>query len=224
MPDNEHTNINASRENTQEVTDFAHADKNSHFAPDGALAVVLVDYDNLKPIDERATKDVTDNLIQIREWIAVALPSVPIKVKEVSLRIYGGWTDEKGAMTLRANWALASLSKIRGLVNGVRYLPLLPTSIAAKVIRLKGLYRLSRAVPEQKMVDTLMAVDALHYCEGEPIVLAIATDDDDLVPVLLAASEKPCKACCLFRFRKKGEAINDAALEAQGVHVVSFVE
>jgi len=185
-------------------------------------AIVLVDYDNIRPIAEQATNDAADNLIRIREWIADALTQIPVKVNEVSLRIYGGWTDEQGTLTRKGNWVLASLSNVRGLLNGVRYLPYLPISIAAKQLRLKGLYRTNRSLPEQKMVDTLMAVDALHFCEGEPVVLAIATDDDDLVPVLLAASMKHCKACCLLRFRRKGEALNDEALDDQGVRVIKL--
>ncbi|HEX2830375.1 MAG TPA: hypothetical protein VHP37_28820 [Burkholderiales bacterium] len=185
-------------------------------------AVVLVDYDNIKPSDEITTKDAADNLIQIRAWVDQALAQLPVRIREVQFRIYGGWTDERGGFTRRGNWVLASLSHVRGLLSGVRYLPALPTSIAAKQLRLRGLYRSAGAAMIQKMVDTLMAVDAMHFCESEPIVLAIATDDDDLVPALMAASikTKVCKVCCLLRVRATGAAINDDGLQAEGVRIV----
>src|SRR5688572_19906183 len=109
-----------------------------------APAVVLVDYDNIKPIaQETGSDDVAENLVQLRELIASALKQVPSKVEEVVLRVYGGWTDERGTMTRRGNWMLATIGRVRGLANGIRFIPTMAVSPAVRQLRLKGLYRVN---------------------------------------------------------------------------------
>jgi hypothetical protein len=71
------------------------------------------------------------------------------------------------------------------------------------------------------MVDTLIAVDMLHYTNfNPPVSLALVTDDDDLVPALLAASLQSISACCLLRQRDVGHGLNDDHLLMQNIHIV----
>jgi hypothetical protein len=170
---------------------------------------VLADYDNCKLIqNERTRNDVEYNIHHLSETIFEMFSHDSQEIKEIRLRLYGGWISQEGAYTPRAEMLLSCLSDIRGLKNGIRMIPELATGLAKYCTEnLIGLLRTDRNPPQQKMVDTLITVDALHLSKENNI--AIVTDDDDLVPGAIAVSASGNGPIYLVRRRMEGKGRND---------------
>lgn len=184
-------------------------------------AIALLDYDNIvDPRTEHGALDVEANLLALRTTLVTHCQHVVIGLRELNLRIYGGWLTDRGQYTQRGEWLLKYGSIVRGRVEGVRVLPELATSIAAcRSMQLIGSYRKRGTSPVQKMVDTMMAVDALHYVESDAQLVAIVSDDDDLVPPALAAVSKRRAYVHLVRRRCAGHGINDVTCMRFGVTI-----
>lgn len=182
--------------------------------------ISLVDYDNVCIQRNTTPADVVLNLSEILNNLRHALDAHAFQADELSVRLYGGWIDEKGRYTRVAEWILAELPNQRGLRNGVRMLPRLVTSLApGPVVSLVGTYRIDSKRPRQKMVDSMLVVDALHFAEAEGQALIMASDDDDFVPVALATStDAPGSITLLWlRLRNPGDGINDGLLRRNSV-------
>lgn len=180
-------------------------------------ATVLVDYDNcrLSP-REFAPQDVEHNLISItRAIIDICRRDMP-SVSELRLRFYGGWISQDGLYTSRAEQLLRSLDVVRGLVDGMRLIPELATGLSRYCTEnLIGLVRTDRNPVQQKMVDTLITVDALHVSQES--IIAIVSDDDDLVPGAIGVSASGNGPVHLIRRRAEGRGKNDSLCRRVGV-------
>lgn len=71
--------------------------------------VALVDYDNVKRSDDRSLSDAADNLDEILETLASTVAVE--QVTELRVWVYGGWIDERGLYTQRADWLFSRLLK-----------------------------------------------------------------------------------------------------------------
>ena len=68
-------------------------------------AVILVDYDNVKLIrDERTAGDVANNLADVVPASVVEAKRAFGDITEIAFRLYGGWVDEKGVHSYKAQW------------------------------------------------------------------------------------------------------------------------
>lgn len=74
-----------------------------------------------------------------------------------------------------------------------------------------------RAGYEQKMVDGMLACDALYAAEQAQTCVGIVTNDDDLLPGALSAHAIHPQAVVWMRTREVGSAMNDAALLNEGL-------
>jgi hypothetical protein len=79
---------------------------------------VLIDYDNVRGQRERSRLDASMNLEDLIENLIVALRRVVPDVKELHIRLYGGWVDERGQFSHVANWITAALEDQRGIRGG----------------------------------------------------------------------------------------------------------
>src|SRR6266545_2552084 len=94
-------------------------------------AVILVDYDNVRLIrDERTAGDVANNLADVVPASVIETIQTFGSVKEVTFRLYGGWIDEKGVQSLKAQWLLTALAWYRGRLSGTIVKPSMVTSLA----------------------------------------------------------------------------------------------
>lgn len=184
-------------------------------------AIVLVDYDNVRPVQRETNADIVEiNLLKVADGVSDAVKNVTRSVSELHLRLYGGWTLANGRFSDRGNWLFRRISAARGLRNGIRILPEVALSIAKRQERrLLGLLRVRRDSQEQKMVDAMLCVDLLHYATVSDGPIFVATDDDDIVPALLAVEVDKCEAVCVLRHRESGIALNDDHLRACRVRV-----
>lgn len=178
---------------------------------------VLVDYDNVKSRRERNQLDVQTNLQSLVEEVQQVVSSVLPGVKEIRLRLYGGWRDERGSPSRNATWLASVIGQVRGRRNGVRILPTIVVSLLCRPSRdLLGTVRYSARLARQKMVDAMLSVDVVHLADGANHVV-IVSDDDDLVPGCMAAACRASQPTHLLRRRRGGTGLNDEALIDCGV-------
>jgi hypothetical protein len=146
--------------------------------------IVLVDYDNVKPVRrDRTPADADYNVGMIVEAIArIRAYSFP-QFKDVRIRLYGGWTDINGVVLEMATWIERAANQVRGRRLGGRLTAELALGLFdSDYGRLKGLYRDGG----QKMVDTLIVSDAVRITLSYEAKVLFVSDDEDMLPGLLA--------------------------------------
>ena len=84
---------------------------------------------------------------------------------------------------------------------------------------LKGMFRFIPPPPRQKMIDTIISCDAMFVSHDKNEIIAIVSDDDDLIPAFLSASGNHCDAVVLIRKRPVGKGINDMKLIRKGLTI-----
>lgn len=189
-------------------------------------AVILVDYDNVKSIqDERTAGDVANNLADVVP-LSIAEATRVFGVKEVVFRAYGGWVDERGVHSYKAQWLLTGLAWYRGRHSGAIVKPSLVTALACRSMdTLLGTVRRAGPRYQQKMVDAMIVVDAIHYARDEGAPVMVFSDDEDLLPAALAtASMAPLTPFHWLRRRGIGSALNDVLLKRAKISVGSVSE
>lgn len=183
-----------------------------------AVAVALVDYDNVKVLPDNTKGNVVENLSELVPRLVAAARAMNAAVAELTVRLYGGWRDERGQYSRNAEWTLAALSWYRGRHTGVIVKPSLAMSIAAvSHIPITGTLRGWPKDPRQKMVDCMIAVDALEFARQPLFSVLLASDDDDLVPAALAAAATRARSLVWLRKRREGQGVNDRLLTRAGV-------
>lgn len=178
-------------------------------------AVAVVDFSNLCPAP-RSDLDVYDGLNAIDRVVRQAMKQYWPRVTDLHLRLYGGWLFRNGRSTRQWEWALPHLADFHTRRDGLRVEPELAHSSAwCPGTRILGTFRPAREVDPgeppratQKMVDSLIVADSLRYSlEGKPTVLV--SDDDDVLPGLLAAIARPTRSMIWLRKRAPGQSCND---------------
>lgn len=180
-----------------------------------------MDFDNVMAVSSNQSAfEIEFGLSEIVSATLAYIQSCQSAVNELHIRLYGGWLDESGSFTLRGQHVSQSLSTVRGLRSGVRVMPALTIALAAfPSHRLNGTLR---SYPSgrngQKMVDTMMAIDAVYLADKEYDLMLLLSDDDDLLPAAITAS---CRrqndgSVHLLRKRPLGRGLNDAACSASG--------
>ena len=166
----------------------------------------FVDYDNVKPLrKERQLVDVEDNIEEIvRVLTSMSRVAFP-RCNELIVRLYGGWTDSANTHTAAGRWIYAAAAGIRGRRNGLRVRPEVAVSnLHSDLPQLVGLYRDGG----QKMVDTLLVADMIWVAREYGAPLVVMSDDEDMLPGVIAASILSCDIL-LLRRREVGAALND---------------
>lgn len=182
------------------------------------MLIALVDYDNIKSIrPDKVDADVRYNLEDITECISGHTRRQSGET-ELVLRLYGGWTHRDGRYTPLAEMLARAVNDIRGLRNGIRVLPEIATSLAAaRGHTLRGLLRRNSGVAEQKMVDSVLCCDTVHFSTRAPVV--VVSDDDDVMVGGLAAASGATFPIHLLRRRAVGSGLNDSACELSKVRI-----
>ncbi len=186
-------------------------------------ALALIDYDNVVPIeDKRPAAEFEHSLYQIKDKVLEYLRLHISQISEVEMRFYGGWRDEQGNLTLKANHLTFYLPAIRGLYNGVRVKPSMAMQLASFPSReLNGTLRVNGKKRGQKMVDTMMTADAFHLADSPYNALLVLSDDDDLLPAAVTVSSRGCfnRAVHVLRKRASGTGLNDDIYLSSGSYL-----
>lgn len=154
--------------------------------------VALVDWDNVAGL-RRAADDVG---YELRERLVDLVVGTFGSATELEVRCYSGWFQPNGALTGQGQ---AIRSRLSGLTGRIRNLAVRFEYADGMIASgAPGLFPLlvdrecrcvhKTPIREQKMVDTLMAVDAMYLAEFTQIGLVTVSDDVDLAPGLAMAS------------------------------------
>lgn len=171
-------------------------------------AIALVDYDNVRLHRREDTEAAhEENLEDIVARLATYAKS-EIRPREIALRLYDGWVSATNQLTQRANRVLKSLGAARVRREGITFRAEMVFAPAlAPTRRLVGTFRHQAGTPVQKMVDSMLCLDAIYFSEISATM--IASDDDDIFVGALAASARRSSAIHLLRARPIGEGLND---------------
>ena len=114
------------------------------------------------------------------------------QIREIDLRLYGGWIDEAGDTSPDASVLLPFIPYLNGRYNGIVVrLSLATTMLVQPEFTLSGTVRLQVRRHRQKMVDQMIGCDAI-FMTGDSVLVAVFSDDDDMIPPLVMAhSIKP---------------------------------
>ncbi|MEV7186002.1 hypothetical protein [Kitasatospora sp. NPDC093102] len=182
-------------------------------------AVAIVDFSNLCP-GPRSDTDMYNGLDAVDRVVREALKAHWPHITDLQLRLYGGWIARNGRSTRHWEWALVHLAAFRTRRDGLRVEPELADSSAWRLgTRILGTFRAAYEADAsepnraaQKMVDGLMVADSLRYSlEGKPTILV--SDDDDVLPGLLAAADRSTRTMMWIRKRPLGGSCNDEWLK-----------
>lgn len=180
----------------------------------------LVDYDNVKPEQkEKAKVDVEENVFRIAQRASVAARELFPGVKDLSLRLYGGWTDKANNNTASGNWIYGAAGKVRGRHNGVRVTPeIAVNNYDCGLPQFVGLYRDGG----QKMVDTLIVSDLITFCSNFDCPVILLSEDDDMIPGIVA-SRSARRNMALLRNRPLGAGMNDHVVGSLNIQIAGGV-
>ena len=189
------------------------------------LAIALVDYDNVRSKEERTAGDVVINLMEIIPFVVAEAERSLAQPRELLVRMYGGWVNERGHQSQRGQWLLTALAWYRGRRGRVIVKPSLVTSLACRASDiLLGTVRESGTGVRQKMVDAMLGLDALYFARDHSLPVLIVSDDDDLVPAALSVcSLSQAYRVHWLRRRRPDSGLNDRLLRRAGVSLGSLV-
>ena len=185
--------------------------------------LALVDWYNFRRRDQNSKADLELVTLTIVERVSRAFATLFPDARELDLRLYGGWINEQGWPSRHASWLNELLPVLRGRRNRLIVRPALATSmIQFPLFHPRGTVRRRtgrRAGYEQKMVDGMLACDALYAAAQEQTCVGIVTNDDDLLPSALSAHASHPRAVVWMRTREVGSGMNDAALLNEGLTI-----
>ena len=181
--------------------------------------LALVDYDNLCP-RIRFEHEVEIRTAELLDLIARASQAAFPGLRELDVRLYGGWIDEQGVHSPSALLLLPLLPALRGRRQGLLLRPTLAiTMLQFSDIELRGTVRLQAKPRRQKMVDAMLGHDAVFAATLGQSRVGIVSDDDDLLPAALSVHAADPAGAAWMRRRAAGEGLNDRALSDCGVRI-----
>ena len=188
--------------------------------------LALVDYANLSPPPRSGKGRTEPGVGDVVEAVVVGFLHAFREVRDLDIRLYGGWIDEVGDRSRAALRLDAELPLLRGTIRGVKVRPVIATTmLQVPDFVLRGTVRLRTKPARQKMVDGMLGCDAMFAASSGRERVGVVTDDDDLVPALLAARVgASAPGPVWMRRRATKSAPNDDLLSERGVRIVRVSE
>ena len=185
--------------------------------------LALIDCDNFRDRGRKTRTDLHLAAQLLVDDVTREFLSIFSDVRELDVRLYGGWTDPSGRPSRDAAWLTELLPDLRGRRHGLIVRPALAaTMIEFPWLLLRGTVRGDGRKQRQKMVDGMMGCDAVYVASNESIHVSIVSDDDDLLPAALTAHAANTGTLSLMRRREPGSAINDSLLSRQGIRILQL--
>ena len=185
--------------------------------------LALVDCHNFWKRGSSSVADLENDVVVLVTSVVRCLRSIAPDISEIDFRLYGGWTTAEGYPSPDALKLSGLLPSFRGRRNGILVRPELATSLISHPhLHLRGTVRGHGRNRRQKMVDGLLGCDAIYIATNEAQLLAIVSDDDDLLPAALYAFEQNADIATWIRARRVGSGINDNALMELGLRILSL--
>ena len=150
--------------------------------------LALIDYDNVCGHRNRSKSDFEPHTEGLVDAVAQTFRSVFPSVRELDLRLYGGWLDERGDFSPAALSLFEVLPVLRRRRHGLIVRPSLATTLVQLPdLVLQSTVRLQARRRRQKMVDGMLGCDAMSIVAEGLTRVGVITDDDDLLPATLSA-------------------------------------
>ena len=148
--------------------------------------LALVDFHNY--VSPQASRtDLQSTAEELVKIVVATFSDWQPRIREIDLRLYGGWIDEAGDTSPDARDLLPFIPYLNGRCNGIVVrLSLAKTMLVQPNLTLYGTVRLLVRPHRQKMVDQMIGCDAI-FMTGESVPVAVFSDDDDMVPPLVMA-------------------------------------
>ncbi len=182
--------------------------------------LALVDYDNMRGYRRKSKADFEQHAAELIDMLAHAFRTGFPDLRELDVRFYGGWTDERGLPSRDALWLHQTLPALRGRRHGLIVRPSLATAMLQfPDLVLRGTVRLESGRTRQKMVDGMLGCDAMFGATEGLARVGVISDDDDLVPATLSAHAANTTLTVWLRPRPAGEGLNDQRLSERGVRI-----
>ncbi len=182
--------------------------------------LALVDYDNVCGYKSKSKTDAELHTTDLVGALVRAFRALFPDLKELDIRLYGGWIDELGLPSPTALWLLPTLPALRGRRHGLIVRPSLATTMVQfPDLILRGTVRLHTRRIRQKMVDGMLGCDAVFAAGAGLVRVGLVTDDDDLVPAALSAHEVNTDLIVWMRTRSIGRGLNDRSLSDRGLRI-----
>ena len=119
--------------------------------------LAFVDYDNLCP-GNRFETEVEIRTAELLDSLALASQAAFPDLRELDVRLYGGWLDERGVPGPSALWLLPLLPVLRGRWRGLIVRPALATTMLQfPDVELRGTVRLQAKRRRQKWSTPCLA-------------------------------------------------------------------
>lgn len=175
--------------------------------------VALVDFDNVCGYRIQTRADCDLHTTALLDTLARAFGTAFPALRELDVRLYGGWTDESGIPSPAASRLLPIIPVLRGRRHGLIVRPSLALAMCQfPDLILRGTVRMQSRNRLQKMVDGMLGCDAMFIAAGGLTPIGIVTDDDDLLPATLSAHITNPARTVWMRRRPAGTGLNDKYL------------
>lgn len=182
--------------------------------------LALVDYDNVCGHLNKTRADVELRTEDLVDTIAHQFSHEFPELRELDIRLYGGWIEERGLPSPAADWLFHILPVLRGRRRGIIVRPTLAVAMCQfPDLVLRGTVRLQSKRKRQKMVDGMLGSDAVFSVADGATRVGVVTGDDDLIPALLSANAAGAGQIIWMRTRAVGEGLNDKDLIQRGLRV-----
>ena len=189
--------------------------------------LALVDYDNVCQYKKKnpSGTEVEFHTAELLDRLARTFCGVFPDLKELDVRLYGGWIDERGSSSPLALGLREVLPSLRSRRYGLIVRPSLATTlIQFPDLILWGTVRFHFGPRRQKMVDGMLGCDAMFVAAADPRPVGLVTDDEDLLPAALSAHAASTQPMVWVRPRSMGKGLNDWGLSERGLRIHSFEE
>lgn len=185
--------------------------------------LALVDYDNVCWYSKETSAEVELRTEDLVDTITHRFNSTFPELRELDIRFYGGWTDERGIPSPAASRLVQVLPALRGRRHGLIVRPSLAMAMRqCPDLLLRGTIRLRSKRKRQKMVDGMIGCDTVFVAADGVTRVGVVTNDDDLVPAVFSAHASNPGRTLWMRPRPAGEGLNDEALAQRGLCIRDY--
>ena len=178
---------------------------------ESVVQIALIDFDNIIPTHESRTDlDLESKIIKLKNTL-IRSTNLDETFIELRIYIYGGWIDNCGKHTKRFEQLQRNIYILRTREKSHRLIPQLSLAIqSVRDFRLIGTLRQviskdGKRSFSQKMVDSMMVVDAIYWADKGKTV-HIFSDDDDIIPGAMEASRRSPLGNYIYFHRNRDEA------------------
>lgn len=162
---------------------------------DGQQIAVIVDFDNVIDFPIYTEIDAANALSTIASDLGPRMPRVCNSIIDVTVRLYGAWQWADGTIIRDRRYLTKACADASTAVHGYPLVfevadawpaPRAPVNSYKQDATCRCRYKVR--INEQKLVDTMMVCDMIHFATYPGMMVVAVTSDHDVIPGLAQAS------------------------------------